>query len=192
MRDLAAGGLVNADAGVLERGADGALEFDARFLVGGHGRHQCGLGRGQTALGLQDGGRGRGAKLIFLLLGIERLLGVIHRSLGRGHAGAVLFDPELGVADLDADLVFDLLQAHQGLLIFQLRADLRGLSGAVADGNVELDADAFIGSGGVDELVQRSAIAHRSRDRDESPGSPRARAAKTGWRLVDAEVRGVL
>src|SRR5581483_2257459 len=39
-RDLSARGIVDADAGVIEQITHGAVEFDARFLVGGHGRHQ--------------------------------------------------------------------------------------------------------------------------------------------------------
>ena len=36
---------------------------------------------------------------------------------------------------------------HLGLPVFQLRTDLHGLSSAVAQRNIELQADAFVGSG---------------------------------------------
>ena len=102
-------------------------------------------------------GCGRGAELIFLLLGIERLLGIVHCGLGGGYTGAVLLHSKLGVADFDADLVFDLLQAHLGLLIFQFRADLHGLGGAVAQRDVELQANALVGVRGVHQLVESSS-----------------------------------
>ncbi len=38
LRDLTAGGLVNADAGVVQQSAGGAIQLDARFFVSRHRR----------------------------------------------------------------------------------------------------------------------------------------------------------
>ncbi len=48
---------------------------------------------------------------------------------------------------------------HLGLLILQFRADLRGLSGPIAQRDVQLDAHALVWSGGVDQLVHGAAVA---------------------------------
>src|SRR5579863_6962018 len=79
--DLAAGCVVNADAGVIERYPDRAVQLNARLFVSRHRRHKCGLSRREGAAVLQHQGRGRGAELILLLFGVERLLGVIDGSL---------------------------------------------------------------------------------------------------------------
>ena len=81
---------------------------------------------------LQHERGGRSAEGVFLLLRIQRLLGQIHRSLGRGYAGPVLLQGELRVADFDADFVLHLLQAQLGLAVFQLGTNLVGLRRAVA------------------------------------------------------------
>lgn len=45
-RDLATGGVVDADACVVEQVTHGAVQFHPRLFVSGHRRHQCGLCRG--------------------------------------------------------------------------------------------------------------------------------------------------
>src|ERR1700733_16199159 len=82
---LTASGIVNANAIVVEQSAHSAFEFDTRFFVSRHCRHQGGFSGSECAAGLQNGRGGRRTELIFLLLGIERLLRVILRSFGRGH-----------------------------------------------------------------------------------------------------------
>ncbi len=139
---------------MVEQCADGALQFNPRLFVRSHRRHESGFGRSQRAAGLQNRGRGRGAELIFLLLGIERLFRIFHGRFGRSYAGLILLDGELGLADFNAYPILGLLERHLGLAIFEFTADLHCLSGAVSQRNVELQANAFVGSRGVDELVQ--------------------------------------
>ena len=140
------------------------------FFVGDRGIDQGRFGSRQLALVLQNERRGRSAELIFLLLGVERLARQFDRGFGGVHAGAVLLHGELRVADLDAHLVFDLLQAHLGLAVFQFGADLNGLRRAVAQRNIQLQPNAFIGRSGVDQLIESSARLVLAGDRN-LPGS---------------------
>ena len=88
------------------------------------------------ALVLQYQRGSRGAELIFLLFGIERLASQFHGCACGIDAGTVLLHGELRIADFDAHLVFDLLQTHLCLAVFQLGPDLDGLSGAVSQRDV--------------------------------------------------------
>ena len=105
-------------------------------------------------------GRGR-TQGVFLLLGIERLVAQVNRSLRGRDARPVLCHRELRVADFDPDLVFQLLQPHLRLAIFQFRPDLGSLGYAVAQRDGQTQANSFIGSTGIDQLVQRAGIANR-------------------------------
>ena len=119
-RDLAPGRVVDADAVVIKQRPSSAVQFDARLLVGDRGIDQSRFGCRELALVLQNERRGRGAELIFLLLGIEGLACQFDRGFGGIHTGTVLLHCELRVADFDPHLVFDLLQPHLGLAVFQL------------------------------------------------------------------------
>src|SRR5258708_25337094 len=104
--------------------------------------------------------------------------------MGGGEAGAILLLSELRVAHLNAKLIFNLLNAQLGLPVLEFRAHVRCLRGTVAERNVNRDARAFVGSSGIDELVQGAAIADRG---------CRVRRTTKNWRvLVYAEVRGIL
>ena len=152
-RDLALGGVIDADAGMVEQLTGGTIQFKPRFFVGGHRGEKRRFRVRERAPVLQDRRSRRGAELIFLLLGVEGLLGIIHGSLSGSHAGAVLFHAELRVADFDTDFVFGLLESHLGLSVLQFGPNLQRLSGTIAQWDVELQAHAFIGRGGVDQLV---------------------------------------
>ena len=108
--------------------------------------------------------------MILLLLGIERLLRILHRCLGGSHAGLILLYGKLGLADFDAHPIFGLLQSHLALPVFQFTADLERLSGAVAQRDVELQAHALIGSRGVDELIEGRTVACARHERRLSQG----------------------
>ena len=71
---------------------------------------------------------------------------------------------ELRVAHFDAHLVFELLQPHLGLTIFQLGAYLVGLRGAVAQRDGQAQSDAFIRSAGVEKLPDSSSDARAGRN----------------------------
>ena len=62
---------------------------------------------------------------------------------------------KLRVANLDANLVFDLLQPHLRLAVFQLGANLYGLGVAIAKRNVQSEPDAFVRRAGIDQIIQR-------------------------------------
>src|SRR5437762_284930 len=146
---------------MIEEQAGGAIELGAGFLVRGHGGNERGFSLSQCCLILEDEGGGRSAECVLFLLGIERLVSKFHGGLRRFHGGAVLLDGELGVADLDANLVLELLNAHLRLAVFELGTNLRGLGDADADGDAELEPDAFVGLGAVYVLVESAAVADR-------------------------------
>ncbi len=158
MRNLSADGVGDFDIGVIEQKAGGAVEFKLSFLVGRFGGDESDLSRGQARLILEHGGGSGSAERVLLLLGIERLARQITRSLGGSDTGSVLLHSKLRVADFDAHLVFDLLDAELGLTVFELGAHLGCLRGAVADGDVDRDACALVGSCGINELVQGAAV----------------------------------
>ncbi len=150
------------DSGVVEQQSGGAIEFHLRFLVSCHRRHQIRFDLRQRALILQDGGRRRYSGREFLLFGVECLAGEIDRGPGGINGSAVLLDIELRIADFDAHLVFELLQAHLGLAVFEFRAHLVSLGGAVAQWNIQSQSQTFIGRGRGNQLVQGRAVTDRA------------------------------
>src|SRR5882672_9215984 len=104
----------------------------------------------------------------------------LHRCFRGIYAGTVLLHRVLRVANLDANLVLDLLETHLGLTVFQFGANLYGLRSPVTQGNVQLKANAFVGSSGVDELVQSAAITSGGRDRTLVQGRVRV-AGRAEW-----------
>ena len=107
---MAAGGIVNTDAVVIQKLTGGTVQLDLRFFVGHHRIHQRRLRCGQLALILQYQRGGRCAELILFLLLVKRLPPQLHRGSSRIHTGAVLLDGELRVADFDGDLILNLLK----------------------------------------------------------------------------------
>ena len=86
---------------------------------------------------LQDGGLRGESDFQFLLIGVERLAGEVDRGLRCLHGGAVLFHVELRVADLDAHLILQLVQAHLRLAVFQFARAPGWIARAVAQRNIE-------------------------------------------------------
>src|SRR5437660_6999289 len=146
---------------MIEEQPGGTIEFGAGFLVRCHGGNERGFSLSQCCLILEDEGGGRSAERVLFLLGIERLVSKFHGRLRRFHGGAILLYRKLGVADLDANLVLELLNAHLRLAVFELRANLRGLGDAVADGDAELEPHPFVGLGGVYAMVESVSVADR-------------------------------
>ena len=132
MGNFAALRVRNHDARMIEQQPGRAVQFDLRFLVSRHCRNQGRFGLRQRALVLQHQSCSRSAQSVFLLLCIQRLAAQINRGLSGSHAGAVLLYGELRIPHFDADLVFQLLQPHLRLAIFQFRPDLRRLGHAIA------------------------------------------------------------
>ena len=82
------------------------------------------------------------------------------RDFPRGDdAGLRLRQGVLGVADFDADLLALLLDVELGLGVLELGTVLVGFGDAVADGDVELEADVVVGGGVVEGVRERSAEA---------------------------------
>ena len=73
-------------------------------------------------------------------------------------AGLGLVEGVLGVADFDADLFAKLFGAELGLAGFELGAVLVGFGDAVAEGEVEVDADVVVGGGVVEGVGEGSAV----------------------------------
>ena len=91
---------------------------------------------------------------------------------------------KLGIADLDANLILKLLDAHLRLAVFKLGTNLRGLRDAVADGNVELQTHALVGLRTVYELVESASVTGRRHT---------ASGGATEWRAIwTAKVGGIL
>jgi len=149
------------NAVVNQRFPGDAVEFHARLFVGRHGSNQIRSRLGQIALGSENQGIGGRAEGIFLLLGIERLFGELYTCFGGIHTCAILLEGVLGVADFNSDLVFQLIQPHFCLAVLELRPNLVGLRSAIAEGNGQLDASAFIGGGAVEQIFQRTSVPGR-------------------------------
>jgi len=161
MRHLAAGGVGDVDSGVVEQQAGRAIEFDAGFLIRRFRRNQIRFAGRQGRSILQDRGLCGESYLEFLLIGVEGLAREIDCRLRSFDGRAVLLDVKLRIADLNAHLILKLMLADERLPIFEFGANLIGLRQAIADGNVQGEADAFVGSSGIDQLIQGSAIADR-------------------------------
>ena len=84
-----------------------------------------------------------------------------------------------------------------GLPVLKFRAHLYRLRGSVAKWDVDGDAHAFVGRGGIDQLVQSATVARRWSNGDQGAVAGAAfgpaqnpRLARQG--LISAEVRWVL
>src|SRR5260370_38453784 len=71
--DLAASGIVDADASMVEQLSGGAIQFDPRLFIGDYRIHESGFGRGKLLLKLQTQSREGSAELILLLRGAQGL-----------------------------------------------------------------------------------------------------------------------
>lgn len=153
VRDLATGSVDDVDSVVVEQEAGGAIEFDTRLLIGGFGGYQIGLAGGEGGGILQNCRLSGESYFQLLLIGIEGLPRKVDGRLCRLDCGAVLLHVKLRIADFDAYLIFQLVLADQGLTKFEFGAHLVGLRKAVANGNVQAQADSFIRSSSIYELI---------------------------------------
>src|SRR5438270_680039 len=135
------------------------VQFYARFLIGSHGGDHVGFRLRQIALRLQHEESRGGPQRILFLLGVERFRRQLAAFVGGGDAGAILLQRKLGVADVNANLVLELLKAQLGLAIFQLRAHMISLRRSITDGDAHGDAGAFIGRRAVKQISQSAAEA---------------------------------
>src|SRR5438477_12654524 len=103
---------------MIEEQPGGTIEFGAGLLIRGHGGNERGFSLSQCCLILEDEGGGRSAECVLFMIGIERLVSKFNGGLRRFHGGAVLLDSELGDADLDANMVLELLNEHLSLEVF--------------------------------------------------------------------------
>ena len=129
----------DGDAVDFEGAAQGAFVIGFGFGEVGQGAQFGALSGDEVALGQDDVVNGGSAELIFLLLGVESLLLQFARLAGGVHLGAVLFQSDGGVADVQESGVFDLLGLRLHLTLDELRVDVVGLSRAVAQGKTEGD-----------------------------------------------------
>ena len=170
---------------VIQQQPGGAVQFDLGFLVGRHRRDQGGFGGRQALTGSAAPACWwkRPGRTSFVPHPAIR--GPAHGRLRGLYAGAVLLHRKLRVAHFDANLVLNLLQPHLRLAIFQFGAHLGRLGDTVAQRNSQRQADTLVWSGGIDQLVQRVAIAHRWRHWNRLARGPHNRTpclALTGWR----------
>jgi len=93
----------------------------------------------------------------FFLFIIDSLAGQFYGGLSRGDAQTILLHTELRITHLDANLVLQLLQPELGLPIFKFRPHLRGLTGAIPEGDAETQLDSFVRQTGIHQLIQRRA-----------------------------------
>ena len=147
MRDLAARGVGDIDAGMVEQQSRGAIQFDARLLIGRLGRDQIRLAGSEYRGILQDRGGGGESDFQLLLIGIESLAGKVDRILRGLHGGTILLHVELRVAHFDAYLIFQLVQPHLCLAVFEFRAHLVGLRFPIAQRDVKRQANALVRRG---------------------------------------------
>ena len=104
----------------------------------------------------------------------------VNCGLRGSHTGAVLLHRELRVAHFDAHLVFQLLQSHLGLAIFQFRTDLRRLRHPIAQRNGQAQPHALVGSGRIHQLSQSIAVADRAATAEGRRGIGRIEAELKG------------
>jgi hypothetical protein len=96
---------------------------------------------------LQNESIGRSSEGILFGFGIERLASEFDTGSGSFNARAVLLQGELRVANVDADLIFLLLQTHLRLTVLEQSSNLIRLSGAIAKRDVQLKANTLVGGG---------------------------------------------
>src|ERR1019366_10686061 len=121
------------------------IQLYFRLLVIGSSVENIGFGLGQAAGGLQYESRGGSPIAELLLLRRQALIGIVAGGDRRLQGGIVLLHGKLRIAHLQRYLVLGLLQGNLRLTVFQLRPHLFGLRGTVAERNVEVHSDSFVG-----------------------------------------------
>ena len=117
---------------------------------------------------LDDGVGGGGAQFVLLLLGVQNLLGD-GAGCGRGLvARPGVLHGDQGILDVHANLIDFLLETQFGLAQLQILLDVGLLRGAVAQRNVQREADGVVHRGHAEQLAQNIAVA-ADQSRDSAP-----------------------
>src|SRR5208282_6643472 len=122
----------DGDAVDFEGAAEGALVISFGFGEVGQGAEFGALSSDEIPLGENDVVNGGGAEFVFFALGVEGLLLEFASFAGGLHLGAALLDSDGGVAHVEEGVVLDLLGLRLHLAFDELRVDVVGLGGAVA------------------------------------------------------------
>ena len=118
--------------------AGGAIKFDFGLLMTGHRADQIQFSQRKIALGSEGLIARSRSQFLFLLGDIECALGQVS-GLARGfNPGTGLFERILRIANLDANLFFQLLSAQLGLAILELGTILISFGDTVSDGDVQV------------------------------------------------------
>ena len=157
-------------------------------MEGGAGGDEGGVGGGEVALGGEGLEGGAGAEGLFLAGDVEGFGGEVAGLLGGDDAGLRLVKGVLGVADFDADLFAELFGAELGLAGFDFGAVLVGLGDAVAQGEVEGEANVVVGGGVVEGVRDGAAVVSGGGGGDGGGGI--AGAAEAGAGVIAGEGEG--
>src|SRR5258708_5786452 len=139
--------VLDLDSIMFQSCSGGTIKFNFGLLMNGHRTDQIQLSQRKIALG----GKGLIARsrpqFLFLFRDIECALRQVS-GLPRGvHPGACLFECVLCVANLDANLLFQLLSGQLGLAILKLGTKLISLGDPIPDRDVQVQTNIVIGGG---------------------------------------------
>src|SRR5208283_2297919 len=123
----------DGDAVDFEGAAEGALVIGLGFGEIGQGAEFSALSGDEIALGENNVINGGGAEFVFFALGVESLLLELASLAGGLHLSAALLDGDGGVANIEEGVVLDLLGLRFHLALDELRVDVVGLGGTVAE-----------------------------------------------------------
>src|SRR5215469_3398896 len=129
---------LDLDAIIRQSRSGCALQFDLRLLVGSIGIYQIEFCQRKVTLRGQCLESRSGAQFLLLLHDGEGSLRKIAGLLCCLHAGLALFQCILRVANLNANLLLELLHTELGLPIFEFGTVLVGFRYAVANRNVNV------------------------------------------------------
>ena len=166
--DLAGDGVEDGDAVAVQRAGQRLFE---RGAVGGVARargDELSIRGGEALLLHQHIGGGGCAEMQLLHLGVEALLVEVVVGDGGVDRGTIVGERILLADDIHADLNVELLEHHLRLAIFNLRARLIGLRGAIAEGDVHGELDTLIRTAAVEEVAEDRAVTGRLQGRTSS------------------------
>src|SRR6185312_8424253 len=164
--DLAVFRIEDGDAIGGQGAAGEALDVDLVLNVGALGVDQIAFRGGQVALVGEHLGDGGGAEVEFLLVGVQRFAVQRYRILGGQYLGAAGLQGELRLLHADHDVVDLLLLLQVRLLQLQLGAGHIGLGAAIAQRNLQVEAQRvagevaleYVGEGRAVGLLQRVGV----------------------------------
>ena len=141
---------------MLQSRAGGAIKLNSRFFKHGQGADQIQFRQRKVTLsGKSLIARSRSQVLLFLR-DLERPLGKVPCLAGGLHPRGSLLQGVLRVANLDADLLLELLHPQFSLPILEFRAVLIGLGHTIPEWDVQVQTDVVVGGGVVEGVLQRS------------------------------------